>query len=161
MPIYLKYSNPTVNGGVTTDSFTNQIEVFSLQWGVGRAVSSTTGKAGNREGSTPSVSELTVSKEFDNASGGLLKEALGAGTKATLVFSFVRTDGGGAKTYLECTLTDTIITGFSMSSGGDKPTESLSFNFTKVEWKFTPTKPDGTDGSPFPVTYDLGLQKLT
>lgn len=161
MPIYLKYSNPTVNGDVTTENYTNQIEVNSLQWGIGRAIGAATGKSGNRESSTPSVSEITVSKEFDNASGGLLKEALGTSSKASLIISFVRTNEAGAKTYLEFTLTDVAISGFSLSSGGDRPSESLSFNFTKIEAKFTPTNADGSDGKPFPVTYDLGLQKLS
>jgi type VI secretion system secreted protein Hcp len=161
MPIYMKFTNPAINGDVTTAGYTQQILLNSLQWGVGRAIGAATGKSGNREGSTPTVSEITVSKEFDNASGGLLKEALGTGTKGTAVISFVRTDDGGAKVYLVATLTDVALSSFSLSSGGDRPSESLSLNFTKIEWKFTPTNPDGTDGSPYPVTYDLGQQKLT
>lgn len=161
MAIYIKYTNPTVDGDVTTQGFDKQIEVHSFQWGVGRGVGAPTGASGNREASTPSVSEITVTKNLDNASGGLLKEALSSGGKATLVISFVRTDGSGADTYLEVTLTDTMISGYSLSSGGDRPTESLSFNFVKIEVKFTPMKPDGSKGSPFPVTYDLGLQKLS
>ncbi|MBU6419096.1 MAG: type VI secretion system tube protein Hcp [Proteobacteria bacterium] len=161
MAIYIKYTNPTVDGDVTTTGFEKQIEVHSFQWGVGRGIGSPTGASGNREASTPSVSEVTVSKSLDNASGGLLKEALSSGGKAKLVISFVRTDGTGADTFLEITLTDTMISGYSMSSGGDKPSESLSFNFTKIEVKFTPMKEDGTKGSPFPVTYDLGQQKLS
>ncbi len=161
MAIYIKYSNPTINGDVTTQGFEKQIEISSFQWGVGRGIGSPTGASGNREASTPSVSEITVTKELDNASGGLLKEALSSGGKSTLVISFVRTDGNGADTYLEITLTDTMISGYSMSSGGDRPSESLSFNFVKIEVKFTPMNADGSKGSPFPVTYDLGLQKLS
>ena len=162
MAIYIKYTNPAINGDVTTQGFAQQIEISSFQWGVGRGIGSPTGASGNREASTPSVSEITVTKNLDNASGNLLKEALGSGGKATLVISFVRTDGTtGADVYLEVTLTDTMISGYSISSGGDKPSESLSFNFVKIEVKFTPMKADGSKGSPFPVTYDLGLQKLS
>lgn len=161
MAIYIKYTNPAVNGDVTTQGFDKQIEVSSFQWGVGRGIGSPTGASGNREASTPSVSEITVTKSLDNSSGGLLKEALSSGGKANLVISFVRTDGTGADVFLEITLTDTMISGYSMSSGGDKPSESLSFNFTKIEVKFTPMNADGSKGSPYPVTYDLGLQKLS
>ena len=162
MAIYIKYTNPAINGDVTTQGFAQQIEISSFQWGVGRGIGSPTGASGNREASTPSVSEITVTKNLDNASGNLLKEALGSGGKATLVISFVRTDGTtGADVYMEITLSDTMISGYSLSSGGDKPSESLSFNFVKIEVKFTPMKADGSKGSPFPVTYDLGLQKLS
>jgi type VI secretion system secreted protein Hcp len=162
MAIYIKYSSPDISGDVTTAGFENQIEVNSFQWGVGRAIGAPTGASGNREAGTASVSEVTISKSLDNGSGGLLKEALGKGGKAKLVISFVRTDGEvGADTYLEVTLSDTMISGYNLSSGGDRPTESLSFNFVKIEMKFIPMKPDGTKGSPFPVTYDLGKQTLS
>ncbi len=161
MPIYMKFTSPDVKGNVTTEGFKDQIEVTSLTWGTGRAVSTTLGKGGNRESSTPSVSEVTVTKELDNASGGLLKEAFSSHSKAGVTLSFVRTDESGAKTYLTATLTDVAVTSFNLSSGGDRPHESLSFNFIKIEWKFIPVLADGTDGSAYPVTYDLTAQKLT
>ena len=161
MAIYVKFTDPNVEGDVTTEGFTKQIEINSFQWGVGRGISSPTGASGNREASTPSISEVTVSKELDNASGGLLKEALSSSGKAKAVISFVRTENKGATTYLEVTLTDVMISGYSISSGGDRPSESVSFNFTKIEVKFTPMKEDGTAGSPYPVTYDLGKQVLS
>ncbi|MDE1882347.1 MAG: type VI secretion system tube protein Hcp [Rhodospirillales bacterium] len=162
MAIYIKYTSPNIDGDVTTSGFEKQIEINSFQWGVGRGIGSPTGASGNREASTPSVSEITVSKSLDNASGNLMKEALSSGGKSKLVISFVRTDGTtGADAYLEITLTDTMISAYSMSSGGDRPSESISFNFTKIEVKFTPMKEDGSKGSPFPVTYDLGQQKLS
>ena len=161
MAIYIKYSSPDVKGDVTTAGFKDQIEVHSFQWGVGRGIGSPTGASGNRAATTPSVSEVTVTKNQDNASGALLKEALSSGGKAKLVISFVRTDQGGADSYLEVTLTDTMISGYSLSSSGDRPSESISFNFTKIETKFTPIKEDGSKGSPYPVTYDLGQQKLS
>jgi type VI secretion system secreted protein Hcp len=54
-----------------------------------------------------------------------------------------------------------MLSGYSVSSGGDKPTESISLNFTKIETKITPQKDDGTPGTAYPVTYDLGLQKTS
>jgi hypothetical protein len=30
-----------------------------------------------------------------------------------------------------------LLSGWSMSSGGDRPTESLSLNFTKIEFRYT------------------------
>ncbi len=160
MSIYMKYSSPDVKGNVKTAGFEEQIEVYSLNWGTARAVSVAVGKSGNRESSTPSVSEVTLTKELDNASGGLLKEAFSSSTKAKVTFAFVRTDETGSKEYLTATLTDVAVTAYSIASGGDRPTEQLSLSFIKIEWKFIPVKPDGTDGSAFPVTYDLTTQKL-
>jgi type VI secretion system secreted protein Hcp len=161
MAIYLKYTGPAVNGGVTTKGFEQQIALNSLQWGVGRGVSAPTGKGSNREASTPSISEITVTKDWDESTEGLLKEAFNGAGAATAVISYVRTDGGGGVVYLEYTLSDVMISGWSSSSGGDKPSESLSLNFTKIEVKSTPQKTDGTEGDPSTVTYDLAAQTLS
>ncbi len=161
MAIYIKFTTPTISGDVTTQGFTGQFEVNSLQWGVGRGVGNPTGSSGNREASTPSVSEITVTKELDTASGDLLKQAYSGAGNSGAVISFVRTDAGGGVVYLEITLTNVMLSGYSISSGGDKPSESISFNFTKVETKYTPQKADGTAGTPATVSYDLALQKTS
>jgi len=161
MAIYVKYTTPDIKGGVTTKGYETQFEVTSLQFGIGRGVGSPIGGTTNREATTPSVSEIVVTKMLDEASGGLIKEAYSGAGKAKAVISFVRTDAKGGVSYLEMTLTDVMLSGWSISSGGDKPTESLSFNFTKIETKIIPQKADGTPGTAFPVTYDLGLQEMS
>jgi type VI secretion system secreted protein Hcp len=162
MAIYMKYSSPDIKGGVTTEGFKDQTNILSFQFGIGRAVASPTGGTTNREASTPSVSEITLTKEWDEASGGLIKEAYSGQGKATVVISFVRTDATGGVAFTTYTLTNTMLSGWSTSSGGDgKPAESFSLNFTKIETKFIYQKPDGTTGDNFPVTYDLGLQKMS
>jgi type VI secretion system secreted protein Hcp len=161
MAIYIKYTTPTIEGGVTTEGYTKQIEVNSFQFGIGRGVGSPTGSSTNREASTPSVSEIVVTKSLDEASGNLIKEAYSGAGKATAVISFVRTDGGGGVSYLEYTLSNVMLSGYSISSGGDKPSESISLNFTKIETKIIPQNTDGTTGTAFPVTYDLSTQKMS
>jgi len=161
MAIYVKVTTPAITGDVTTANFVGQFEANSFQFGIGRAVGSPTGASANRETSTPSISEITLSRSYDQASGDLIKEALSGAGKATAVISFVRTDAGGGVVYLEYTLTNVMLSGWSMSSGGDKPAESISLNFTKVQIKTTPQKDDGTAGTPSTITYDLAAQKLT
>jgi len=160
MPIYMKYGS--IQGDVTETGHTNWIELNSFQWGVGRGVSSATGSSEDRESSAPSISEVTVTKEFDKASAKLLTEAYqgtGDGDAKTVQLDFVRTNKGKLDVYSTFTLSNVIISGFSLSSGGDRPSESLSLNFTKIETKMTPMKPDGTSDNPVTVTYDLAQAK--
>ena len=56
---------------------------------------------------------------------------------------------------MQLVLTNCMISGYSASSGGDRPTESLSLNFTKVEFKNIGMGAAGETGSPEAVTYDL------
>jgi len=162
MPIYLKYGS--IAGDVTESGHTGWIELNSFQWGVGRGVSAPTGSSEDRESSAPSISEVTVTKDFDKSSIKLLTEAYqgtGSGDAATVQIDFVRTTKGKLDVYTTFTLSNVIISGFSLSSGGDRPSESLSFNFVKIESKFTPMNPDGSAGNAITTTYDLSQAKST
>lgn len=107
----------------------------------------------------PSVSEIVVTKPTDIASPKLLNEGLqGEGQDVTI--DFCKTDKGQMEVYLTLITNNTMISGYSLSSGGDRPNESLSFNFTKVEFKHTTMGAGGAAGSPDSVTYDVGQGKV-
>ncbi len=158
MPIYMKYDG--IDGDVTESGHAKWIEVDSFQWGIGRGISSPVGGSEDRESSAPSVSEVVVTKPNDVASVKLVNEAL-QGEGKLVKFDFCRTEKSKLQTYLQLTLTNTMVSGFSTSSGGDRPSESVSLNFTKVEYKVTPMAAGGDAGSPAAVTYDLGLAQVS
>jgi type VI secretion system secreted protein Hcp len=156
MPIYMQYGS--LKGDVTAEGHVGWIEVNSFQWGVGRGISSPTGGSSDREASAPSVSEIVVTKPTDIASVDLLKESLeGEGQDVTI--DFCKTDKGALNVYLSYTLNNTMISGFSCSSGGDRPQESLSFNFTKIQCRDVSLGSKNEDGAPATVGYDLGAAK--
>ncbi len=157
MPIYMKFEG--IDGDVTAEGHEKWIEVGSFQWGVGRGISSPTGASADRESSAPSVSEIVVTKQSDQASPKLLDSALqGEGVKVEI--DFCKTDKGKLELYQKYTLEDCMISGYSLSSGGDRPSESLSLNFTKVEFKLITQDDKGGTGTPETVTYDLALAKV-
>jgi type VI secretion system secreted protein Hcp len=160
MPIYIKYGS--IKGEVTAPKWKEWFEVDSFQWGIGRAISQPSGGGvSKRESSTPSVSEITVSKATDGASTDLLKEVLGAKMDNKVNIDFTRTGTKGAEEpWLQLTLTDTAVSGFSMSSGGDRANESITLNYTKIEVKYTSYDDKGT-AKPASVTYDLTTRGLT
>ena len=80
MAIYLKYEG--IDGEATHAKHEKWIDIGSLQFGLGRAISTPAGAAANREASEPSVSEVTVTKLLDSASSKLFTEsATGAAGK--------------------------------------------------------------------------------
>ena len=152
MPIYVQYG--TIKGNVTEKGHTEWVEVGSFQYGVGRGIGSPVGKAANREASAPSISEITVSKEMDKSSFAWMQEALkGKGVVCTIHFCSV--DADQLRMYAEYKLENCMISGYSVNSGGDRPSESISINFTKIEYKYTPFDDTGKQGKAVPVTYDL------
>ena len=157
MPIYVKYA--ALNGDVTESTHSQWIEVNSFQWGVGRGISSPTGGSQDREASAPSVSEIVVTKPTDIASIKLLDESLqGEGEDVTI--DFCMTDKGELNVYLSYALANTMISGYSLSSGGDRPLESVSLSFTKIACTGVPMGNKNDDGQPATVTYDIGLAKI-
>ena len=159
MPIYIKYGD--IKGDVTAEGHLGSagwVEVNSFSWGVGRGISSPTGGSADREASAPSVSEITLSKPMDNSSYRWLEEALiGEGVDATI--DFVKTDKGTLETYASYTLTNAMVSGYSVSSGGDRPSESLSLNFTKIVYSFTAMTAKNEAGDSPKTGYDIGLGK--
>jgi type VI secretion system secreted protein Hcp len=158
MAIYMEYDG--IKGDVTAAGHEKWIECTSLHWGVGRGITSPqVGGSADREGTSPSVSEITLTKVSDCASSNLLREALwGEGKKVTL--HLCKTDTkDNFQVYQEYILTNVMISGFSMSSGGDRPTESLSLNFTKIESNFTPMGEANAEKSTDRAKYDLATGK--
>jgi type VI secretion system secreted protein Hcp len=47
-----------------------------------------------------------------------------------------------------------MVSGYSVSSSGDTPEESLSLNFTKIEMKYIPSGEANDAGSPVIASYD-------
>ena len=116
--------------GITGSATNGQIAINSLQWGAGRGISSPVG--GNRSATAPSFSEVTITKIMDSASPYLaLQTANGPGT-ATCILTIKDHNTGNALYTL--TLKNVFVSGYSVSTGGDVPTESLSLNYTQITW---------------------------
>ena len=150
--IYLKFGS--IKGSVTTKGHEEWLNVQSFQFGVARGIATPVGNAKNREASAPSLSEVTFTKEMDQSSPYLFNEGcVGKGLKA--VFHFCRTAGNQLETYLEVELENALVSNYSVSSGGDRPSESISLNFTKILMKYIPWKEDHAKEAPHPAGYNL------
>jgi type VI secretion system secreted protein Hcp len=158
MAIYMNYDS--IQGDVTETKHSTWIELHSCQFGVGRGISSSVGSSAERESTAPSISEIVVTKENDIASGKLMQQAL-SGNGVTVQIDFTRTYKESQEIYLTIILTDVIISGYSHSSSGDRPIETLSLNFTKIQFTTNQMKPDGTQGDPDHVIYDLSTAQTS
>jgi len=160
MAIYMKYDG--ISGDVTEQGHTQWIELSSMQFGVGRAIGGTaSGAAKGREASLCNCSEITITKPADSASQDLMREAMiGAVPGKTVKFEFVTTgQGDQAETYTKFELEECMISGFSLSTGGDRPSESMSLNFTKITYNMSQGGTGGALESPKTGYFDLRTAK--
>jgi type VI secretion system secreted protein Hcp len=151
--IYMKFGD-TIKGQVTEDKHKEWIELNSFQFGVGRSVSSGAGGQ-TRESTAPSISEITVTKVNDVASPKLYEDSLAGAFDSAVTIEMTQTTKKGTETYLKIELSDCGISGYSISSGGDAPSESLSLNFTKIVYTPTPLDNKGNTQKGDVVGYDL------
>lgn len=169
--IYLKIEG--IPGESSAADHKGEIEVLSWSFGAtqtssprfgGGAASgrSAMGAPGTQE-PPPGPGAMTVAKTFDAASVKLL-QACAQGKhfpKATLS---VRKTGGGQQEYMTYELENVMVSSYSLSgqggasSGGDRPMESLSLNFTKITYKTAPADKPGAAGAP-KTGYDVAPAK--
>ena len=158
MPIYMKID--TIKGDVTAEGYKEWIAVNSMQFGVGRAISSAVGGGTKREAGAPSISEITLSKVFDSSSIELFAWSLGGKSKLVKIDLVQTGDKDKVNAYLKYELTNTLLSGYSLSTGGELPSESISLNFTKITEKYTQYKDDNVVGQPVLKGYDLATAKM-
>lgn len=154
MPIYMKVDG--IDGNVTAKGHEKWIEIHSLTFGQGRGVtSSAPGQQTNREASTPSFSEVSISKDMDETTPKIFTECC-IGKSKKIEIHVCRT-GDTIDKYMEYTFTDTLFSSYSVSADGGRshPVENISLNFSKIEMKYTPYTDDNKAGTPVPAGYDL------
>lgn len=130
--ILLKFKKE-IKGDSSAAGYEGQIKLMSASFNASRMVSVAAGSEA-RETGTPVFSEVNLSKEFDIASTELFMQSVSGDSLDEAVLTFLQTDEkGNPQTYLTITLDNPIVTSYKIkTSGGDKPTESFSLNFTKI-----------------------------
>lgn len=111
------------------------IEIGTFSFSSGRSISSPTGHSGKREASAPTVSEVQITKLQDSTSPLLFQESL-VGKPTNVEIDLVETGTSQLEIYCKILLTNAIVSAYNVSSSGDRPTESISLNFTKIEYDY-------------------------
>ena len=138
------------------------INVGSMQWGVGRAISPVAGGS-DRDTSNPSFSEVTFSHSMDVSSAELFAQACG-GKKICdkMEVHFIQTAGeASGQYYLKVHFYDPLVSSYSQSSGGERPEESFSVSFTKMEMQYDKYDKSGSKTEGTMKGWDLAVNAYT
>ena len=158
MSIFIQFEG--IDGDATDDKHKKWIAANSVQFGFGRAIGTAQGATAHRETSAPSVSEIVFTKELDAASPKLFTSSLNEVEGKKVKIDMCRTGGpSGLIVYSTYILDNVLISGYSVSSGGDRPTESISLNFSKIEFDYTPFDDKNKAGTTVRVNYDMTTTK--
>jgi type VI secretion system secreted protein Hcp len=146
-----------IKGESVDKTHKDEIVIESFSWGVANSGAGYAGSAGRATGKS-SPSDFSIVKKIDKASPDLFAAcASGKHTKDMLVT--LRKAGGTPLEYLTYKFSDVMVSSYQAggSSGGDLPVESISFNYAKVEIKYTPQDSKGAGMSPVGTGFDFSL----
>jgi type VI secretion system secreted protein Hcp len=132
-----------------------EIEVLSWSFGVSNPVSV---GAGGQTAGKATFQDFQIMKSLDKSTP-LLMKACAKGTHIPQAILFVRkaTATGTPVTYYKVTMEECMVSSYQISApnGGDRPSESLSLNFTKITFDYTPYDANGRPLEPVIFGWDV------
>jgi type VI secretion system secreted protein Hcp len=137
----------------------DEIDVESWSWGETHPGSAGTGGGGGA--GKVSMQDFQFVMKLNRASPVLMR-ACATGQHIKTATLSARKAGKGQQEYLTFKFQDVLVSSFQ--TGGSEeaapvPTDSVSFNFAKLEVEYKPEKADGSLGSPVQFRYDLKANK--
>lgn len=156
MAAYLKIAG--IDGEATDKAHKGWIQIESISESITRSITAGARDVERMRGDT-NVGDIAFVRQLDSSSMAL-KEACAKGELQKEVTLHVTTQLGDKETtFLEYVLTDVIVSGYGASvDGANRPTETITMNYTKVEWTYTELDPKtGKEVGKHPASFDPSM----
>ena len=147
-----------VDGESQQEGHVGEIEIESFSWGETNSGAAAHGSGGGA--GKVSMQDFHFTMRLNKASTSLMKVcATGQHIKSATLTA--RKPGKGQVEYLTFKFYDVLVSSYQTggSEQSDTETDSVSFNFAKIEVAYKPQKPDGSAAAPEQFTYDLKANK--
>jgi type VI secretion system secreted protein Hcp len=147
-----------IKGEAQDSGHKDWVKVLTVSQIITRPVASTAGSLRSHERAT--VGDVVIVKEVDKSSPPLYEHACDGKHIAKVVIELTTSVGAGKDaTFLKYTLENVIISSVSMNgsggAGGHRPSESVSLNFQKIKWEYTPYDKAGKAQGNVPGGWDV------
>jgi type VI secretion system secreted protein Hcp len=142
-----------IKGESVVKGHEEEIDILSWSWSMSQQGTAHTGSGGGA--GKVQVSDLVISKMTDAASPNVVK-AICTGKHISEAVLTLRKAGETPLDYMVITLTDVLITSYSVGGGGDIPTESIGLTFASFKESYQPQdKTGGKKGGAIDVEYNI------
>ena len=150
-----------IDGESQDDKLKNHIQVLSVSLGV-----SNLGTGGSNLGSGASkanVQDIHFTKPADKSSPNIFIHCCSGKHFPTATITMRKAAGDNKVDYLVYKLSEVFISSYNVSAheGGGIAQESLSLNFSTIEYNYTPQNADGTPGAKITKTYKIKENKVS
>ena len=149
-----------VEGESFDETYKGKIQVLSWSWGESNQGSG--GFGGGQGAGKVSMQDFSFVMRFCKASPVLLLHCASGEHFDKAVLTCRKAGGGKQVEYLKVTFTHLMISSYQTgaSSGGDEyPTDSISFNYETVEYKYTTQDAKGKAEDPIPAGWNVKENK--
>ncbi len=152
--IFLKIAE--IKGDARSQKHEGEIEITSWSWGETQSVFPSESR---KSGGSVAMRDFQLTAVTSTASCQFLLHCAAAKRLKSAVLTCEHDQGKGKHVYLTITLSNVVIGSYDIegSASQNQATDRLTLKFTKIEFAYTPLKPDGTPGGNFTATWDLAL----
>jgi type VI secretion system secreted protein Hcp len=149
-----------IDGESTDDKHKNWIEILSYSFGVAQMASSSAQSAtSSGTGGRADFQDLSIVKSMDKATPKIFLACAKGETIKEVTLELCKA-GGDKQKYMEYKLSDVIISSTSTGGGGGgDPTESVTFNFGKIQETYTQINREGRPAGNVAAGWSLVLNK--
>lgn len=150
---YLKL--PDIDGESRRADHEGEIDITSIDWGMAQAANMQIGSG--RTSSRASVNPIGISKLYDASSPYIALACMQGKAFDEVVISFRKDSGEAHLDYLKITLTNVVISSYSLSGSamGEEINDAFSLSFEKVAVLYTMQADDHSSGDEHEIEYDV------
>jgi type VI secretion system secreted protein Hcp len=153
MPAYIQI--PDVTGEVNEQNHQGWVEVNSVSLPIFRSIQNGAVGVGRSNGET-TLGDISVYKTWDSSTPSLAAAVANGKYKDQVLIHLCSTINEQNVTNLELKLKNVILSSYSFSATGDQapvPSESLTLNYTDIEWTYKKFDSMGNEAGNFPASY--------
>lgn len=146
-----------ISGESKIQGFTDQIELLSYSHSVAMPMTHDVSNT-KRTAGTAMVGEIAITKYLDKSTPVFNQHCCMGTDLGTVIITLVQNDGAAVIPLMTYTLSNVLVSSISVGGGGGGiPTESISLNFSKIQWDYHQQKTEGSEGGKVPAVWDLTL----
>ena len=150
-----------VPGQTQLNGYADHMELFSFSHGISQHVTANVSNTDRTTG-RPMHQDFAVTKDVDKATPSLLQGCNEAKVYSEVLITIGRNDSGAVVKLFTYKLEDCIISSMSVSGGGGgKPIETITFNYSRIEWTYYAQKEEGGAGGNAVAKWDVSLNKAS
>jgi type VI secretion system secreted protein Hcp len=159
--LLLDLTGSKIDGESLIKGYEKNIECLSFSHGVAQQI---TGDQSNtkRTSGKPNHQDFTFTKFMDLASPVIIDFVNQAKNIPTAKFTIGQNEAGKIDAIMLITMTNVLISSYSVGGGGGgKPQETMTFNYTKIEWDYKAQKSDVSEAGTSKATWNLANNTTT